>query len=489
MAAAHQARPFRTKPTRFSVSRPFSRGPIIATFEGLGLIPPILRAVREEGYTQPTPIQQKTIRHVLDGRDILGCAQTGTGKTAAFALPIIQRLCQTKAPRGGHVRVLVLSPTRELASQIGDSFDRYGRHTSIRSTTIFGGVGQMQQVRALQRGVDVLVATPGRLLDLMGQRRASLGSVEILVLDEADRMLDMGFIRDVRRIIGALPRKRQTLFFSATLPRDITALARDILDRPTRVDVAPPATTVEKIDQSLYCLEKRQKFGMLARLLKNPEMERVLVFTRTKRGANKLAEHLNKKQVQASAIHGNKAQSARERALAGFKRGACRVLVATDIASRGIDVEDITHVVNFDLPDVPENYVHRIGRTARAGAEGTAITFCSLAERGELAAVERMIGMRIPLRDVPRDLIHVGPESFPSNGGSRRPRTGAPRNGAPGNGAPRNGAPRNGAPRNGGPRNGAPRNGAPRNGQASRRPRRAAPAGGWSSRPRSRSRS
>ena len=318
--------------------------------------------------------------------------------------------------------MLVLSPTRELTSQIGDSFSRYGRHTAVRSTTMFGGVGQVRQVRALRNGVDVLVATPGRLMDLMQQRLARLDRVEILVLDEADRMLDMGFIRDVRRIISSLPRKRQTLFFSATLPRDITALARDILTHPIRVDVAPPATTVEKVDQSLYCLEKREKFGLLARLLKDPAMRRVLIFTRTKRGANKLAEHLNRKRFHANAIHGNKAQSARERALDGFKRGTCRVLVATDIAARGIDVDDITHVVNFDLPNVPENYVHRIGRTARAGTEGSAITFCSLAERDELAAVERVIGMRIPLRDVPRELIRVGASSFPANGSTRRPR-------------------------------------------------------------------
>ena len=378
--------------------------------------------MREEGYDRPTPIQRQTIRHVLEGRDILGCAQTGTGKTAAFALPIIQRLLKVKAPNPGHVRVLVLSPTRELTSQIGDSFLRYGRHTAVRSTTIFGGVSQQRQVRALRKGVDVLVATPGRLIDLMQQRIARLNRVEILVLDEADRMLDMGFIHDVRRIIATLPRKRQTLFFSATLTHAVKPLARDILTHPIRVEVAPPATTVEKIAQSLYCLEKREKFVLLAHLLKDPEMRRVLVFTRTKRGANKLTEHLTRKGFRATPIHGNKGQSARERALDDFKRGVCRVLVATDIASRGIDVDDITHVVNFDLPDVPENYVHRIGRTARAGAEGAAVTFCSLAERDALVAVERMIGMRIPLRDVPRDLIGARASFVPGNGAARRPR-------------------------------------------------------------------
>ncbi|MCZ6688278.1 MAG: DEAD/DEAH box helicase [Planctomycetota bacterium] len=395
-------------------------------FEDLTLISPLLRAVREEGYDRPTPIQQKTILHVLEGRDILGCAQTGTGKTAAFALPILQRLLKTRAPEPGRVRVLVLSPTRELTSQIGDSFTRYGRHTAVRCTTMFGGVSQQRQVRALRKGVDVLVATPGRLIDLMQQKIARLNRVEILVLDEADRMLDMGFIHDVRRIISSLPRKRQTLFFSATLPHDITTLARDILYRPIRVEVAPPATTVETISQSLYRVEKREKFVLLARLLQDTALQRVLIFTRTKRGANKLAEYLNRNSIRANAIHGNKGQSARERALASFKRGACRVLVATDIASRGIDVDDITHVVNFDLPNVPECYVHRIGRTARAGAKGSAITFCSIAERKELAAVERVIGTRIPQRQVPHGIIRAGAPSVPANGASRPPQHRSP---------------------------------------------------------------
>ncbi|MBI2933458.1 MAG: DEAD/DEAH box helicase [Planctomycetes bacterium] len=376
-------------------------------FEDFPLVEPILRAVREEGYERPTPIQHQTIRLATEGRDILGCAQTGTGKTAAFALPILQRLQAAPPPVPRHVRVLVLSPTRELTSQIGDSFARYGRHTALRCTTVFGGVGQEPQERALRGGVDILIATPGRLLDLMRQRIARLDRVEILVLDEADRMLDMGFIHDVRRIISALPKKRQTLFFSATLPRDIMSLAQDILIDPIHVEVTPPTTTVEKIVQSLYCLEKREKFALLARLLKDPQMRRVLVFTRTKRAANKLAEHLNRERLHADAIHGNKGQTAREKALDDFKRGACRVLVATDIASRGIDVDDVTHVINFDLPDVPENYVHRIGRTARAGAGGAAITFCSTDEREELAAVERLIGMAIPQRDVPHGFIRA----------------------------------------------------------------------------------
>jgi ATP-dependent RNA helicase RhlE len=370
-------------------------------FEDLTLIEPILRAVREEGYDSPTPIQLKTIPHVLQGRDLLGCAQTGTGKTAAFALPILQRLQAAPAIGPRHVRVLVLSPTRELASQIGESLARYGRHTAIRHATVYGGVGQEPQVRALRSGADVLVATPGRLLDLMGRKIARLDRVEILVLDEADRMLDMGFIHDVRRVISALPRKRQTLFFSATLPHDIQSLARDILNDPVRVEVTPPATTVEKIAQSIYHVERHDKFQLLSRLLKDPAFRRTLVFTRTKRGANKLAEQLNRDSVKADAIHGNKGQGAREQALENFKQGTSRVLVATDIASRGIDVEDITHVINYDMPDLPENYVHRIGRTARAGADGVAIAFCASDERENLTAVERLIRMRIPVRSGP----------------------------------------------------------------------------------------
>ncbi|MBI3098526.1 MAG: DEAD/DEAH box helicase [Planctomycetes bacterium] len=363
--------------------------------------PPPLRAGREEGYEHPTPIQKQTIRPVLEGRDVLGCAQTGTGKTAAFALPILQRLHGSPAPSPRHVRVLVLSPTRELATQIGDSFARYGRHTGARHVTIFGGVGQNPQAQALRHGVDILVATPGRLLDLMQQRIARLDRVEILVLDEADRMLDMGFIHDVRRVIAALPKKRQTLLFSATLPLDIQSLAHDLLHHPVRVEVTPPTATVDKIAQSLYHVDRQGKFALLCHLLKDPALRRMLVFTRTKRGANKLAVQLNRSAVKADAIHGNKAQGARERALEDFRNGHCRVLVATDIASRGIDVEEITHVVNYDLPDVPENYVHRIGRTARAGAEGNAIAFCSAEERGELMGVERFIGMRIPHRPIP----------------------------------------------------------------------------------------
>jgi ATP-dependent RNA helicase RhlE len=385
-------------------------GLTMTRFADLQLSEPLLKALAEEGYETPTPIQAKGIAPVLAGRDLLGCAQTGTGKTAAFALPILQRLQAAPIPHPfRHVRVLVLAPTRELASQIGDSFAAYGRHLKFRHTVIFGGVGQNPQTSALRQGVDIVVATPGRLLDLMEQRIAKLDRVEILVLDEADRMLDMGFIHDVKRVIAALPKKRQTVFFSATLPHDIQSLARDILHDPVRVEVTPTATTVEKIRQSLYHLDRHAKFPMLVGLLKDPAFRRTLIFTRTKRGANKVAEQLVKSGIHADAIHGNKSQSARERALENFKRGTSKVLVATDIAARGIDVEEITHVVNFDLPDVPENYVHRIGRTARAGAEGAAITFCSPEEREELVAVERLIRMRIPLKTVPQGLQAVRP--------------------------------------------------------------------------------
>ncbi|MBI2920552.1 MAG: DEAD/DEAH box helicase [Planctomycetes bacterium] len=373
-------------------------------FEDLHLIEPLLRAVRDEGYSVPTPVQAQGIPHVLAGRDLLGCAQTGTGKTAAFALPILQRLHAQPVPSPRHVRVLVLAPTRELATQIGDSFRTYGRHMGFRHHVIFGGVGQHPQTQALRHGVDIVVATPGRLLDLMQQGFAKLNRVEVLVLDEADRMLDMGFIHDVRRIVSAVPRKRQTLFFSATLPHDIRTLAHDILIDPVRVEVTPTATTVDKVAQSVCFVGKGEKFTLLQKLLHDPAIGRALVFTRTKHGANKLARQLNAVAVRADAIHGNKAQTARERALEDFARGRIRVLVATDIAARGIDVEGITHVFNYDLPNIADSYVHRIGRTARAGAAGTAISFCSPEEREDLAGIERLIRMRIPVQPGSPDL-------------------------------------------------------------------------------------
>jgi ATP-dependent RNA helicase RhlE len=360
------------------------------TFSDLKLIEPLLRAVTAEGYLEPTPIQEQAIPLVLGGRDVCGIAQTGTGKTAAFALPILQ-LLSARPRRSRGPRVLVLAPTRELASQIAESFTTYGKHLAISNAVIFGGVGQDPQVRALRAGVDVLVATPGRLLDLLGQKHVSLGGVEILVLDEADRMLDMGFIHDVKRVIAAVPAARQTLFFSATMPAEVVALSKSILRNPARVEVTPPATTVERIDQYVFFVDKGDKPRLLAHLLRDPALSRVLVFTRTKHGANKVVKSLQRDGFTAEPIHGNKSQSARERALAGFKDGATRILVATDIAARGIDVEDISHVINYDLPNVPETYVHRIGRTARAGSAGIALSFCDAEERAFLRDIERTI--------------------------------------------------------------------------------------------------
>lgn len=367
-------------------------------FKDLNLIDPLLRAIAAEGYDTPTPIQQQSIPHVLAGRDIVGCAQTGTGKTAAFALPILQLLSQKPAQTQRRaIRALILSPTRELASQIGDSFAAYGRHTGLRAAVIFGGVGQNPQVEMLKRGVDILVATPGRLLDLMNQGHIRLSNLDIFVLDEADRMLDMGFIHDVRRVLKVLPPRRQNLLFSATMPKDIQDLADSFLYKPAKVEVTPQATTVEKIDQSVYFVSKQDKRALLEDLLRDRTIRRVLIFTRTKHGANKLAKQLNDGGVRADAIHGNKSQSARERALSDFKGGNIRALVATDIAARGIDVEDVTHVINYELPNEPESYVHRIGRTARAGASGIAISFCDMEERAYLRDIERTIRLRVPV--------------------------------------------------------------------------------------------
>ncbi|MCZ2098980.1 MAG: DEAD/DEAH box helicase [Chloroflexota bacterium] len=366
------------------------------SFADLQLIDPLLRAVRAEGYAEPSPIQAQAIPHVLAGQDLLGCAQTGTGKTAAFALPILQRLAESRSQGARRLRALVLSPTRELASQIGASFETYGRFTGLRQITIYGGVNQNPQVERLQRGADILVATPGRLIDLLNQRHVHLDTLEVLVLDEADRMLDMGFIHDVRRIIAKLPARRQTLLFSATMPDEIRSLADSILTKPVFVAVTPAATTVDTIDQSVYFVEKGDKPALLEHLLRDATLDRVLVFTRTKHGANKVVRQLERARVSAEAIHGNKSQSARERALANFKDGATRVLVATDIAARGIDVDDISHVINYDLPNEPESYVHRIGRTARAGASGIAYSFCTADERAYLVDIERLIRLHIP---------------------------------------------------------------------------------------------
>jgi ATP-dependent RNA helicase RhlE len=367
------------------------------TFTDLNLIEPLARAVREEGYVHPTPIQVSAIPHVLAGRDLLGLAQTGTGKTAAFALPILQRLAASgRRPHGDRpIAVLVLTPTRELAAQIGESFGQYGRYLGFRHTVIFGGVGQNAQERALRAGIDILVATPGRLLDLAAQRVVHLAHLEIFVLDEADRMLDMGFVHDVRRVAALLPPKRQTLFFSATMPPEAKRLADGLLHDPATVAVTPVSSTVEAVEQSVYLVDKNDKRALLQHVLGDRAITRALVFTRTKHAANRVAEFLGKSGVQADAIHGNKSQGARERALARFKRGESRVLVATDIAARGIDIDDVTHVVNFDLPNVPETYVHRIGRTGRAGASGVAVSFCDSEEREYLADIERLIARSV----------------------------------------------------------------------------------------------
>ena len=366
------------------------------TFAELPLCPAVQKAIAGSGYTTPTPIQAESIPHVLGGRDVFGCAQTGTGKTAAFALPILHQVDRhRKAAAPALPRVLVLAPTRELAGQIHASFREYGKHVAFRSAVIYGGVGQFPQVKALSRGVHVLVATPGRLKDLMQQGHVSLARVETFVLDEADRMLDMGFLPDLKRIIAALPRERQSLFFSATLPPAVAELADTLLQDPVRVSVTPPSSTVERIEQQVLFVGSSQKRHTLRELLDDAALHQVLVFTRTKRRANDVARQLHEIGVKADAIHGNKSQNARQRALDRFKSGRLRVLVATDIAARGLDVDGISHVINFDLPNEPENYVHRIGRTGRAGASGIAISLCDPGERRHLRDIERLIGIRL----------------------------------------------------------------------------------------------
>lgn len=369
-------------------------------FSELQLIRPLLRAVEEAGYSSPSPIQQKAIPPVLAGRDLLGCAQTGTGKTAAFALPILQRLSRTQPAEKG-IRALILTPTRELALQIDECFSAYGKYLKVSHTVIFGGVGQAPQVAALQKGVQVLTACPGRLNDLIGQGFVDLSHLEVFVLDEADRMLDMGFIHDVKKVIRQLPAKRQNLLFSATMPKEIEQLAAGILQKPVSVKVDPPSSTVDRIDQSLYRVAKADKKRLLALLLADPSVKNALVFSRTKHGANAIAAFLTKQGIEAAAIHGNKSQSARVAALEGFKSGRLKALVATDIAARGIDISELSHVFQLDLPEVPETYVHRIGRTGRAGAEGTAVAFCSPEEEEYLAAIEKLIRKKIPVRETP----------------------------------------------------------------------------------------
>ena len=369
-------------------------------FESLNIIDPILKSLQEEGYTTPTPIQAEAIPIILQGTDLLGCAQTGTGKTAAFAIPILQLLSANKVyDRKRKIRSLIVTPTRELAIQIGESFNAYGRHTGLTNTVIFGGVNQNPQTAALIRGVDIVVATPGRLLDLLNQGFLHLRDVEILVLDEADRMLDMGFIHDVKKILTVLPKKRQSLFFSATMPPEIVTLAATILHHPSKVSVTPVSSTVEIINQSIYFVDKGNKNALLVDLLKDDTIKTALVFTRTKHGADKVVKVLQKHNITAEAIHGNKAQNARQRALKNFKAQTTRVLVATDIAARGIDVDDLEYVINFEMPNIAETYVHRIGRTGRAGAKGTALSFCDAEEKEYLRDIEKLIAKKIPVID------------------------------------------------------------------------------------------
>lgn len=365
----------------------------------MNLIEPLLKALKSEGYTTPTPIQEQSIPIVLNGQDLLACAQTGTGKTAAFALPILQLLQGTKTNQRGPrpIRALILTPTRELAIQIDESFAAYGKHLGLSHLVIFGGVSQHAQTNALRYGIDILIATPGRLLDLIDQRFINLSSIEMFVLDEADRMLDMGFIHDVKKVITRIPAKRQTLFFSATMPAEIASLAGSILTNPARVEVTPVSSTAEKIEQGVFFVEKNDKRMLLLHLLKDESIRTALVFTRTKHGADKVVKDLNRANIEAEAIHGNKSQTARQRALNLFKSGQIRVLVATDIAARGIDVDDLGHVINYELPNVPETYVHRIGRTGRAGASGIAYSFCDGEEREFLRDINKLIIKAIPV--------------------------------------------------------------------------------------------
>jgi len=369
------------------------------TFENLNLIEPILRAVKAEGYTEPTPIQEQAIPVLLEGKDLIGCAQTGTGKTAAFAIPILQLLSERQAPAAGRrqIQALIITPTRELAIQISESFTAYGKYTGLRHTVIYGGVSQHTQTNALKNGVDILVATPGRLLDLIDQQFVNLQNIRFFVLDEADRMLDMGFIHDVKKIISKLPAKRQSLFFSATMPPEIQKLAATILVKPVKVDIIPVMATTNLIKQSLYFVDKPDKRHLLIHLLKDKSIESALVFTRTKHGADHVSRDLVKAGIKAAAIHGNKSQGARQDALNNFKNKRTRVLVATDIASRGIDVEQLSHVINYEIPNIPETYIHRIGRTGRAGVDGIALSFCDTEEKEYLKDIYKLISRQIPV--------------------------------------------------------------------------------------------
>ncbi|MDF2519020.1 MAG: Superfamily and helicase [Sphingobacterium sp.] len=372
-------------------------------FKQLNLIPPLLKAIAETGYTTPTAIQQKAIPVILSGQDLIGCAQTGTGKTAAFALPLLQRLSEKNVHAHGKImpiRALILTPTRELAIQIGENINLYRNHLKLNYSTIFGGVNQDRQVKEIKKGVDILVATPGRLLDLMNQKLVYLDKIEVLILDEADNMLDMGFIHDIKKILAKVPAKRQTLFFSATMPPNIRKFAHGILHKPVEVDVTPVSSTAEKVNQSVYFIEKKEKIKLLTSLLKQFKQDRTIVFSRTKHGADKIVKLLAKNGLRAAAIHGNKSQNARQKALGEFKENHLKILIATDIAARGIDIEQLPMVINYDLPNVPETYVHRIGRTGRAGLEGNAISFCDVEERPYLSDIEKLIGLKIKVNKI-----------------------------------------------------------------------------------------
>ncbi|MFN6375097.1 MAG: DEAD/DEAH box helicase [Chitinophagia bacterium] len=392
-------------------------------FNDLKIIEPIMRSLTKEGYTQPTPIQQQAIPVALEGRDLLGCAQTGTGKTAAFSIPILQHLFlqkqEGKLPKT--ISALILTPTRELAIQINESMEAYGRYLGLKHLVIFGGVSQHPQTEALKRGTDILIATPGRLLDLMQQGFISLAGISFFVLDEADRMLDMGFIHDVKKVIAKLPKQRQTLFFSATMPGEIASLANSILTHPVKVEVTPVSSTAQTISQAVFHVDKGDKKHLLSHLLKNSSIERVLVFARTKHGSDKIVKDLVRGGFTAEAIHGNKSQNARQRALGNFKSGQTRVLVATDIAARGIDIDELSHVINFELPNVPETYVHRIGRTGRAGASGIALSFCDQEEREYLRDIQKLIGKSIPVEeDHPFVFKSTAPLGMPSRSDNTR---------------------------------------------------------------------
>ncbi len=394
------------------------------TFNELQLVEPILQALNEEGYTNPTQIQEKAIPIVLEGTDLLGCAQTGTGKTAAFAIPIIQMLSQQQREKG--IKALIITPTRELAIQIGESFASYGRNLKIKHTVIFGGVTQSSQVNAIRNGVDVLIATPGRLLDLIGQGFIKLNQLQFFVLDEADRMLDMGFVNDVKKIIKIIPEKRQSLFFSATMPPTIMQLASSILKDPERVEVTPVSSTAEIISQEVYFVDKKNKPALLVDILQDTTIKAALVFTRTKHGADRVVRFLEKQKIKAASIHGNKSQNARQKALANFKTGEIRVLVATDIAARGIDIEELAFVVNYELPNIPETYVHRIGRTGRAGNSGKAISFCDYEEKAYLKDIEKLIQLKINVNDAhfyPMEVFEVLKVEKPPRNESRKPQS------------------------------------------------------------------